>query len=96
MVKFKKQLYLPSMLALTFAMGLNVSAAQMDVKLNYDTDKIDITLETEDETYDIYGGKADEIADVMELLGMGFGIIAKLIDKIRSAFKDAQRKPANQ
>ena len=55
-----------------------------------------LILLSEDETYDIYGGKADEIADVMELLGMGFGIIAKLIDKIRSAFKDAQRKPANQ
>ena len=53
-------------------------------------------LLSEEETYDIYGGKADEIAAVMELLGMGFGIIAKLIDKIRSAFKDAQRKPANQ
>ena len=55
-----------------------------------------LILLSEDETYDIYGGKSDEIADVMELLGMGFGIIAKLIDKIRSAFKDAQRKPANQ
>lgn len=55
-----------------------------------------LILLSEDETYDIYGGKSDEIADVMELLGMGFGIIAKLIDKIRSAFKDAQRKPANE
>lgn len=55
-----------------------------------------LILLSEDESYDIYGGKSDEIADVMELLGMGFGIIAKLIDKIRSAFKDAQRKPANQ
>lgn len=55
-----------------------------------------LILLSEGETYDIYGGKSDEIADVMELLGMGFGIIAKLIDKIRSAFKDAQRKPANQ
>ena len=55
-----------------------------------------LILLSEDETYDIYGGTSDEIADVMELLGMGFGIIAKLIDKIRSAFTDAQRKPANQ
>ena len=55
-----------------------------------------LILLSEDETYDIYGGKADEIADVIELREMGFVSIAKLIDKIRSAFKDAQRKPANQ
>jgi hypothetical protein len=48
---------------------------------------------TEDELYDVYGGKSDDIADLVELIGMGFGIIAKLIDKIKSAFKDAQRAP---
>jgi hypothetical protein len=49
---------------------------------------------TEDELYDIYGGRSEEMADIVELIGMGFGIIAKLIDKIKSAFKDAQKKPA--
>lgn len=47
-----------------------------------------------DEVYNIYGGRSEEFAGFMELIGMGFGIIARLIDKIRSAFKDAQKAPA--
>lgn len=49
---------------------------------------------SKDEIYNIYGGRSEEFADFMELIGMGFGIIARLIDKIRSAFKDAQKAPA--
>jgi hypothetical protein len=48
-----------------------------------------------DELYTIYGGKSEEFAEIVEFIGMGFGIIAKLIDKIKSAFKDAQRQPAS-
>ncbi len=49
---------------------------------------------TEDELYDIYGGRSEDMADIVEFIGMGFGIIAKLIDKIKSAFKDTQKKTA--
>lgn len=51
---------------------------------------------SEGEMYTIYGGKSEEFADIVELIGMGFGIIAKLINKIRNAFKDAQRKPVTE
>lgn len=51
---------------------------------------------SEGEMYTIYGGRSEEFADIVELVGMGFGIIAKLIDKIKNAFKDAQRKPATE
>lgn len=49
---------------------------------------------SEDEMYSVYGGRSEKMADLMEFIGLGFGIIAKLIDKIRSAFKDAQKQPA--
>lgn len=48
----------------------------------------------EDELYSICGGRSEEFAGFIELIGMGFGVIAKLIDKIRSAFRDAQKVPA--
>lgn len=56
--------------------------------------KTNFVLLDESELYTVYGGRSDQLADIVELLGMGFGIIAKLIDKIRSAFRDAQKQPA--
>ena len=53
-----------------------------------------LTLATEDELYTVYGGRSEDLAGLVELIGMGFGIVAKLIDKIKSAFKDAQKAPA--
>lgn len=55
---------------------------------------MNFTTMTENDMYLVYGGRSEQMADLMEFIGMGFGIIAKLIDKIRSAFRDAQKIPA--
>ncbi len=72
------------------AMRMDGTYFKMEVKMNGN-----LILVQEDELYTICGGKSEEIADIVEFIGMGFGIIAKLIDKIKSAFKDAQRQPAS-
>lgn len=36
----------------------------------------------------IAGGRSKEFADFMEIIGMGFGILSKLLYKLKSAFKE--------
>lgn len=46
----------------------------------------------EQELYNTYGGRSQNVADAMQLVGMGIGIIAKLLNRIKDALKDSLKK----
>lgn len=46
----------------------------------------------ENDFYSIYGGRSQGVADAVELIGMGVGILVKLINKLKQSLKDSQKK----